>query len=94
MSLTSFRLLLSLITISDRADKKRGSDMARMRSRIERLCRRRGLSVYRLSKETGIPTCTFTSWKKKGLEKASFGAMVKVARALRVPVEDLYEEEP
>lgn len=64
-----------------------------MRSRIEEICHARGMSVYRLSKETGIPTTTFSAWKRRGLEKASFGAMLRVARALEVPVEDLYEDE-
>ncbi len=64
-----------------------------MRSRIEEICREKGMSVYRLSKMTGIPTCTFTAWKHRGLDKASFGAMVRVALALGVPVEELYASE-
>ena len=66
---------------------------ADMKSRIEEICHGRGMSVYRLSKETGIPTTTFSAWKRRGLEKASLGAMLRVARALGVPVEELYEEE-
>lgn len=64
-----------------------------MKSRIEELCRGQGMSVYRLSKETGIPATTFSAWKRRGLEKASFGAMLRVSRALGVPVEDLYSDE-
>lgn len=37
-----------------------------MKSRIEEICYGQGMSVYRLSKETGIPTITFSAWKRRG----------------------------
>ncbi|WP_276869200.1 helix-turn-helix transcriptional regulator [Enorma massiliensis] len=65
-----------------------------MRSRVAKLRRQRGISAYRLAKEAGVSRSMLTKWERDGIYHAELGCAVKVARALRVPVEDLYEEEP
>lgn len=64
-----------------------------MRSRIAELCGKRGISRYRLAREAGISRSAITAWERRGLDRAELGAMVRVARALGVGVEDLYERE-
>lgn len=72
--------------------KKKGCSVA-MRSRIERICRERGTTRYRLSKDSGVSEAVLWKWERAGLDRAQFGLVLRVARALEVPVEDLYEEE-
>lgn len=64
-----------------------------MKSRIAKLCSERGMSAYRLSKEAGISRSVLTKWERVGIYRAQFGSILRVARALEVSVEDLYESE-
>ncbi len=64
-----------------------------MRSRIGDLRERRGLSQRRLARESGVSDCVLSKWERAGLDRAQLGLVVRVARALGVPVEDLYSEE-
>lgn len=64
-----------------------------MRSKIKQICSKKGMSIYRLSKVSGISAQAFNKWEHNGLGKAQFGCMVKIAKALNCELEDLYEEE-
>lgn len=62
-----------------------------MKSKIKGICAERGISVYRLAKATGISEQAFNKWERKGLDKAQFGCMVRIAKELDCSLEDLYE---
>lgn len=64
-----------------------------MKSRIRELCRERGISTYRLAKNTGMTVEAFRRYEIKGLDNSYFGCMVRIAKALNCELEDLYEEE-
>lgn len=63
-----------------------------MRSNIAKLCEEKGISRYRLAKNLGITDEILYRYEKKGLDKAQFGYMVKIAKELGCPLEELYEE--
>lgn len=63
-----------------------------MRSNIAKLCEEKGISRYRLAKNLGITDEILYRYEKKGLDKAQFGYMVKIAKELGCPLEELYEK--
>ena len=64
-----------------------------MRSRIAVLLRERGMSAYRLSRDSGVSRSVISKWERAGLERAELGCLVRVARVLEVHVEDLFESD-
>lgn len=56
--------------------------------RILSLIEERGITAYRLAKETGIAQSNIADWKK-GKSNPSYGALVKIANYFEVPVEYL-----
>lgn len=63
-----------------------------MRSNITKLCKEKGISRYRLAKNLNITDEILYRYERKGLDKAQFGYMVKIAKGLGCSLEDLYEE--
>lgn len=63
-----------------------------MRSKIAKLCEEKGISRYRLAKNLGITDRALYLYEKKGLDKAQFGCMVKIAKELGCSLEELFEE--
>lgn len=51
----------------------------------------RGMSDYRVSKETGIAQSTMSDWKN-GLSTPKADKLMLIAKALDVQMEDLFEE--
>ena len=51
----------------------------------------RGMSDYRVSKETGIAQSTMSDWKN-GLSTPKADKLMLIAKALGVQMEDLFEE--
>jgi repressor LexA len=51
----------------------------------------RGMSDYRVSKETGIAQSTMSDWKN-GLSTPKADKLMLIAKALDVRMEDLFEE--
>lgn len=45
---------------------------------FERLCKKKKVTAYRVGKETGIPTSTFTEWKK-GTYNPKIEKLIKIA---------------
>lgn len=58
--------------------------------KIQCLLDEQGMSVYRLSKLTGIPLNTLYSYKNQGAEP-SFNNMVRIANALGVSLDTFKE---
>lgn len=52
---------------------------------------KRGMSDYKVAKETGIGASTISDWKN-GLSVPKADKLVQIARLLSVTVEDLFEE--
>lgn len=65
-----------------------------MKSRINELAASKGMSLYRLARVVGITDRALYKYEREGLNKAQFGCLVKVAKALNCRLEDLYEEDP
>ena len=62
-----------------------------MKSKIEVMSRREGMTLAELARKAGISSRALYKWRKVGIEKAQLGAVDKVARALDCSIEDLYE---
>ncbi|MCR0257683.1 helix-turn-helix domain-containing protein [[Clostridium] innocuum] len=58
---------------------------------FEKLLKEKGITAYRVSKETGIPTSSLTDWKKKR-SKPKFENIKKIADYLGVSIEYLLGE--
>ena len=59
--------------------------------RYSELRDKRGLSDYRVSKETGIAASTLSDWKN-GLSAPKADKLYLIARALDVQMEELFSE--
>ncbi len=59
---------------------------------FEKLLKERGITAYRVSKDTGIPTSSLTDWKKKR-SKPKFKNMKILADYFNVPISYLLGEE-
>lgn len=63
-----------------------------MYSEYAKLRDERGLTDYRVSKDTGIPTATLSDWKQ-GVYTPKVDKMLKLAEYFGVPVETLIRKE-
>lgn len=61
-------------------------------SRIKELRRRCGMTARELAERTGVTERAVFKWERDGTERMRLGCAVRVARALGVRVEDVYEE--
>ena len=61
-------------------------------SRIKELRKRRGMTARELAERTGVTERAVFKWECFGTERMQLGCAVRVARALGVRVEDVYEE--
>lgn len=50
-----------------------------------------GLTQQQLAEISGVPRRTIQNWERTGVENAAVGSVVKVARALNRPIEELLE---
>ncbi len=64
-----------------------------MKSRINELAASKNMSLYRLARMVGMTYRALYKYERVGLDKAQFGCMVKIAKALDCKLEDLYEKE-
>ena len=55
---------------------------------IEKLWTKKGITFYRLSQETGIPTATFSEWKK-GTYMPKIDKLMLIADYLGISVNEL-----
>ena len=62
-----------------------------MYKKFAELLFQRGLTAYRVSKDTGIPANTFTDWKN-GRSKPKFDKLLILAKYFGVPVEYFADE--
>lgn len=63
-----------------------------MKSNINKMCKSKGTTLYRLARLIGITDRALYKYERKGLDKAQFGYMVRIAKELDCKLEDLYEE--
>lgn len=63
-----------------------------LESRVQELCRSRGMTEYELAGRSGVAVDTIYGWRRRGLDGATLGCVLRVARALGVSVEDVFEE--
>ena len=66
--------------------------MKYMKSRIREICQERGTTLSKLALRCGISYEALRRYEIKGIHKAQFGYMVRIAKALNCNLEDLYEE--
>lgn len=62
-----------------------------MYSKLEKLLEERGLTAYRVAKDTGIPTATLSNWKA-GLYTPKADKLLKLANYFGVPLEYFLKE--
>ena len=62
-----------------------------MYEKFAALLQQRGVTAYRVSKDTGIPANTFTDWKN-GRSKPKFDKLLILAKYFGVPVEYFADE--
>ena len=67
--------------------------MKYMKSRIREICQERGTTPFKLALRCGISYEALRRYEAKGIYKAQFGYMVRIAKALNCNLEDLYEKE-
>lgn len=63
-----------------------------MYKKIAALMQQRGITAYRLSKDTGIPQSVLSDWKT-GRSKPKFDKLMILAKYFGVPVEYFAEDE-
>lgn len=61
-------------------------------SKVRELCRLRGMTEYELATRSGVSVDTIYGWRRRGLDGATLGCLLRVARALGVAIEDVFEE--
>ena len=61
-------------------------------NRLTKLRKSRGMSKNRLASEAGVTAAAVRKWERDGTGRMQLGCAVRVARALGVRVEDIYEE--
>lgn len=59
-----------------------------MYENFESLLRERGITAYRVAKDTGIPTATLSDWKN-GRSTPKTDKLLKIAEYFGVPLEQL-----
>ncbi|PYG88463.1 helix-turn-helix protein [Ruminiclostridium sufflavum DSM 19573] len=72
-------------------NRKERCDIMPIGKLVKKLRESKGVTIYRLSKDTGISQSTISSLENKG-KTASFDNVVKIAKALDVPIETFYPE--
>lgn len=60
-------------------------------SRIKELRRRCGMTARELAERVGVTQRAVFKWERDGTERMQLGCAVRVARALGVRVEDVYD---
>lgn len=64
-----------------------------MWEKLEKYLNEKQISMYRLSKTTGIPEVTINNIKHKRIKSISFHAAYKIAKALEIDLEELVPNE-
>ena len=64
--------------------------MRYMKSRIREICQESGTTLSKLALRCGISYEALRRYEIKGLYKAQFGYMVRIAKALDCQLEDLF----
>lgn len=64
-----------------------------MKSRINELAAMRGMSLQRLAIEAGVTYRALCNYEHRGLDKAQFGCVARIAAALGCRMEELYRQE-
>ena len=59
-----------------------------MYSKIEKLMKQKGITAYKLAKETGISHSCFNAWKKGEFEP-SLKSLRKIAKYLEIDIKEL-----
>lgn len=59
-----------------------------MYDKFQQLIKNKGITSYKVAKETEIPTSTFYDWKK-GRSRPKVDKLIKIAEYLGVPLEEL-----
>ena len=80
-------LLIAKITIPHYFVVKKRNDNYMLWELVQKQLDKQSMSVYRLSKLTGIPNPTIFSYKNNGVEP-TFSNMVKIADALGVSLDE------
>lgn len=62
-----------------------------MYKKIKELADKKGVSMYRVSKDTGIPQSTLSEWKR-GMYRPKLDKLVILARYFGVPIEYFVKE--
>lgn len=63
-----------------------------METRIDELCKARGITKTELAKRAGLSRRAINKWCLHGIDKAWLGHIKRVADALDCSIEDLIEE--
>lgn len=63
-----------------------------MYKKLEKVLNERGITMYKLAKETGISTATLSHWKQ-GKYEPKYDKKRAIADYLGIPVEELIEHE-
>ena len=64
-----------------------------MWKKLEKYLNEKKISMYRLSKMTGIPETTINNIKHKRIKSVSFYTVYKIAKALEIDLEELVPDE-
>lgn len=60
-----------------------------IKSNIDSLCKQKGISRYKLARNVGMSDRTLLLYERRGLDKAQFGCLIRIAEALECSLEDL-----
>lgn len=64
-----------------------------MWEKLEKYLNQKQISMYRLSKMTGIPEVTINNIKHKRIKSVSFYTAFKIAKALEINLEEIVPDE-
>lgn len=64
-----------------------------MWEKLEKYLEQKQISMYRLSKMTGIPETTINNIRHKRIKSVSFYTAYKIAKALEIDLEELVPDE-
>ena len=59
---------------------------------FEKIIKEKGISPYRVSKDTGIPYATLSDWKN-GKSKPKLDKLIKIAAYLKIELDELLKGE-
>jgi len=59
---------------------------------FEKIIREKGITLYRVSKDTGIPYATLSDWKN-GKSQPKLNTLLKICSYLGIPITDLISQE-